>query len=86
MYADKESVRQYICTEKVSMKPADVRYIDNADVVVVMVKWGSKYGPEYVNRLVSGLRRHNGRNLELKFICFTDRVEELSSEIECRLL
>jgi hypothetical protein len=39
-------------------------------ITVACVKWGTKYGSEYVNRLASGVRQH----LETPhaFVCFTD--------------
>jgi hypothetical protein len=37
---------------------------------VVCMKWGDKYGPEYVNKLYSMVRRHLHK--EYRFICLTD--------------
>ena len=39
--------------------------------IVLCMKWGTKYGPEYVNRLYSMVRRH--LNGDFRFICLTDR-------------
>lgn len=39
-------------------------------VNVICMKWGAKYGPEYVNKLRSMLTRHLRR--PHRFICFTD--------------
>ena len=47
---------------------------------VVCIKWGTAFGPEYVNRLYSGVRRHLARNL--RFLCMTERAEGLHPEIE----
>lgn len=39
-------------------------------VNVLCIKWGTKYGPEYVNRLHSMVRRHLHR--PFRFVCLTD--------------
>lgn len=50
------------------------------DVVnVVCLKWGSKYGPEYVNRLYAGVKRNTTVNF--KFWCFTDDATGIISEV-----
>lgn len=41
-------------------------------ITVVCVRWGDKYGPEYVERLASGVRRNLRRRYT--FFCFTDDV------------
>lgn len=41
-------------------------------LTVVCVRWGDKYGPEYVERLASGVRRNLRRHYN--FVCFTDDV------------
>lgn len=44
-------------------------------MTVACVRWGDKYGVEYVERLALGVRRHlSGRHC---FVCFTDDVEAL---------
>ncbi|CAM9785643.1 unnamed protein product [Chrysoparadoxa australica] len=59
-------------------------------LTMVCVKWGTKYGPEYVHRLASGVRRH--LHLPHKFVCFTDDKEgigemaEAEVQVEARLL
>ena len=40
---------------------------------VICLKWGTRYGPEYVNRLYSMVKRHTER--DLRFICITDELE-----------
>ncbi|MDI9246614.1 hypothetical protein [Marinobacter sp. CHS3-4] len=37
---------------------------------VLCMKWGAKYGPEYVNRLASMVRRN--LSVEYRFVCLTD--------------
>lgn len=47
---------------------------------VACIKWGTAFGPEYVNRLYSGVRRHlPGR---LRFVCMTERAEGLHPDVE----
>lgn len=49
-------------------------------VNVLCMKWGSKYGPEYVNRLRSMVRRHLHR--PHRFVCLTDDRTGLEPDIE----
>ena len=56
------------------MNPAGAR-------VVLCMKWGSKYGPEYVNRLYAMVRRH--LRGEFRFVCLTDRADGVRSEVQC---
>ncbi len=51
---------------------------------VVCMKWGTKYGPDYVNKLYNMTRRN--LTLPFKFICFTDNASGLLPEIEVRPL
>lgn len=44
------------------------------------MKWGTLYGPHYVNRLARGVKRH--LSLPHRFVCFTDDPEGLESGIE----
>lgn len=45
------------------------------------MKWGVKYGPEYVNRLYAMVRRH--LRGEFRFVCLTDRIDGIRPEVEC---
>lgn len=47
---------------------------------VTCIKWGTLFGPEYVNRLYSGVRR----NLPgpVRFICMTEHSEGLHPDVE----
>lgn len=47
---------------------------------VVCMKWGTLYGPEYVNILFHMVKRHLG--LPFRFICITDSSDGLEEEIE----
>ncbi len=49
--------------------------------VILCMKWGTKYGPEYVNRLYAMVRRHLLGDFQ--FVCLTDRTEGIRSEVEC---
>lgn len=45
------------------------------------MKWGKKYGPEYVNRLFAMVRRH--LNGDFNFICLTDDSDGIVSQVHC---
>jgi len=47
---------------------------------IICMKWGTRYGPEYVNRLFAGVCRHT--KMPVRFVCFTDSSEGLNSRIE----
>lgn len=51
-----------------------------APVLILTMKWGALYGPEYVNNLARGVRRHIKR--PHRFICFTDDKTGLEDGIE----
>lgn len=53
----------------------------NHDRIVLCMKWGTKYGPEYVNRLYGMVRRH--LEGEFRFVCLTDDDQGVRSEVEC---
>lgn len=48
---------------------------------VVCIKWGTLYGPEYVNRLYGMVARH--LTPPFRLVCLTDYREGLRPEIEC---
>lgn len=48
---------------------------------VICMKWGRKYGPEYVNRLYGMVRRH--LEGDFQFICLTDDTEGIRPEVRC---
>lgn len=45
------------------------------------MKWGKKYGPEYVNRLYAMVRRHLKGDFRL--VCLTDDGVGIRDEVEC---
>lgn len=47
---------------------------------VICMKWGNAFGPEYVNRLYAGVRRHFSG--DLRFICVTDDKSGIRPEVE----
>ena len=47
---------------------------------VITIKWGKRYGPEYVNRLYGSVKRNLSR--EFRFVCFTDDAEYIRPEVE----
>lgn len=49
------------------------------DVNVVCLKWGKKFGPEYVNRLYAGVVRNT--TIPVVFHCFTDNATGLNEKI-----
>ena len=46
---------------------------------IVCLKWGTLYGPEYVNKLLAGIKRHT--TVEFKFHCFTEDATNLHSDV-----
>lgn len=49
-------------------------------VNILTLKWGTRYGSHYVNRLLNGVRRH--LTLPFRFLCFTEDQEGLAEGIE----
>ncbi|WP_119155613.1 glycosyltransferase [Caldimonas tepidiphila] len=54
---------------------------DADERVILCMKWGTKYGPEYVNRLYGMVARH--LRGPFRFVCLTDRGEGVRPEVEC---
>jgi len=48
---------------------------------ILCMKWGTKYGPEYVNRLYAMVRRHLGG--DFNFVCLTDDAAGIRPEVQC---
>jgi hypothetical protein len=51
---------------------------EDGDVAVVCVKYGTKYGAEYVNKLYNSVMRHCGA-LQLAFVCLTDSADGIET-------
>ena len=49
--------------------------------IVLCMKWGDKYGPEYVNRLYAMVARH--LRGEFRFVCLTDSDKGIRPEVLC---
>jgi len=49
-------------------------------VNILCIKWGTKYGCEYVNRLFHGVRRQLSR--EFRFVCLTEIPDGIDSGVE----
>jgi hypothetical protein len=52
----------------------------DSPVNVICMKWGTLYGPEYVNHLRAGVARHLSR--PHRFVCFTDDASGLSADVQ----
>lgn len=48
---------------------------------ILCMKWGTKYGPEYVNRLYGMVRKH--LTLPFTMVCLTDNPEGVDKNIVC---
>lgn len=53
-------------------------------VNIVCMKWGTCYGPEWVNRLYGMVSRST--SWKFRFVCFTDDVSGIRPEVECQPL
>ena len=53
-------------------------------VNVVCMKWGTRYGPEWVNRLYAMVQRNT--SWSVRFVCFTDDATGIRPEVECQPL
>ena len=54
---------------------------DENPVNVLCMKWGTLYGPEYVNRLYGMVARNLRR--PFRFVCLTDDASGIRFEVEC---
>jgi hypothetical protein len=48
---------------------------------IICMKWGTKYGPEYVNRLFAMVRRHLSGDFQM--VCLTDDDHGIRKEVTC---
>ena len=51
-----------------------------SDINVICIRWGTLFGPEYVNRLYGGIARFSDRNV--RFFCMTDDRTGIRPEVE----
>ena len=54
---------------------------DRSPRYVVCMKWGTKYGAEYVNRLYRMVKRH--LTLDFTMVCLTDDSHGIDSAVRC---
>ncbi|MFY8085505.1 MAG: glycosyltransferase [Rubrivivax sp.] len=54
---------------------------NSARRIVLCMKWGTKYGPEYVNRLYAMVARHLRGAFD--FVCLTDDQRGVRQEVRC---
>ena len=54
------------------------------DKNVICIKWGTKFGPEYVNKLYKMVQKN--LSLPHRFVCFTDNAEGIVDGVEIRPL
>lgn len=52
--------------------------------LIICMRWGSRYGAHYVNRLYASCRRHLAS--EFQFVCFTDNPDGLVPGVDTRPL
>lgn len=55
--------------------------LQSAQRHIICMKWGTKYGPEYVNRLYAMVRRHLSGDFNM--VCLTDDSSGIRSEVQC---
>lgn len=55
----------------------------SSSITFICVKWGKKYGPEYVNNLYDSLSRNGLHHLPFNFVCYTDNRSGIHKEIQC---
>mmetsp|Transcript_24721 Transcript_24721/g.32274 ORF Transcript_24721/g.32274 Transcript_24721/m.32274 type:complete len:409 (-) Transcript_24721:59-1285(-) len=55
-------------------------------ICVVCVKWGVKYGPEYVNNLFAAIKRHMPPGPIVQYVCFTDDATGIVSDSSIEIL
>ena len=51
---------------------------------IICMKWGSRYGPEFVNRLYTSVKRHTKKTT--KVYCFTDDTNGINENVICKPL
>lgn len=57
---------------------------ENRKANVVCMKWGTRYGPEWVNRLYAMVQRNT--TWDVRFVCFTDDASGIRPQVECQPL
>ncbi|MGI9522304.1 MAG: hypothetical protein ACR2PG_11710 [Hyphomicrobiaceae bacterium] len=57
---------------------------ESKEVNIICMKWGDRYGPEWVNRLYAMMYRNT--TWSFRFVCFTDDETGIRKDVECRPL
>ena len=70
--------------EKFAGETADFERSDGKPLNVVCVKYGTKYGADYVNKLYYGVKRH--LTVHHTFTCFTEDSAGLDTHIQVQPL
>ena len=52
----------------------------SGSVSVAILKWGTKYGQDYVDALGAALKRHLSNQVLYDIICFTDGIDSTATE------
>src|SRR4051812_2318027 len=81
MHASRQPVDGALSYDSRPMKTDTTSAMSTSDRVVLCMKWGTKYGPEYVNRLYAMVHRH--LRGPFRFVCLTDSDEGVRKEVEC---
>jgi hypothetical protein len=61
--------------------PLSAQATPASERTILCMKWGTKYGAEYVNRLYAMVRRHLSG--DFRFVCLTDNSQGIRSEVVC---
>jgi hypothetical protein len=71
-------MKEYACPISIDCTKVTVSDV-SSHVNILCVKWGKKYGADYVNKLYSGIKRNSTQ--DFKFYCFTDDPIGLNQDI-----
>ncbi len=47
---------------------------------IICMKWGTRYGPDFVNRLYNAIQKHTERDTRL--VCFTDDSTDINPDVQ----
>lgn len=68
-------------TETSSMAQAQMEATTSEQRYIICMKWGDKYGAEYVNRLYNMVSRH--LTLDFQMVCLTDDSTGINPAVKC---
>lgn len=81
---EKTDLKDYVRPAPFDCKKVKSTFGGEDHTNILCVKWGKKYGADYVNKLFIGIKK-NTRKL-FSFYCFTDDPAGLNPEIQVVLL